>query len=208
MRVRRAMIVFCGMIAIPALTIWTHSGFHTIEPGKVYGCSQLTAAGFEQRVTEYKIRSIINLRGPSPNSEWYKQEKAAAARLGITHIDVAGMSSKFFPVAYWMRKAVLALETCPKPVLVHCYSGVDRTGLMHIIWLLLSDENESPDTVLQRLSIWRFHCSLRDSYQMKIEFLRRYQDWLKKHRLKHSPFYFRYWIYCDYRAAPPEEKDL
>lgn len=205
---RRAMLVCGASIAIVGLIVWAHLGFHVIEVGKVYGSPQLTAAGFEQQISQYNIRSIINLRGPNPDRDWYQEEKAAASRLGVTHIDVPGLSSKFFPFAPSMREAVEAIENCPKPVLIHCESGIDRTGFMHIIWLLLTDEDESPDTVLEHLSLWRLHCSLRASYQMKIEFLRRYRVWLKGHDLKHSPANFRQWIYVDYRAKPPEEQDL
>ncbi len=81
------------------------------------------------------IRSILNLRGRSTQG-FYLFERESAARLGLQMADLQ-MSAKTLPA----RETLLALrelfETLPKPMLLHCKSGSDRTGLAAALYLMM-----------------------------------------------------------------------
>lgn len=87
-------------------------------------------------VEDQGIRSVINLRGARPGEGWYDQEVADSERLGLVHIDI-GMSARRLPHREDLREYILALDELPRPILVHCAGGADRTGEeVAIHWML------------------------------------------------------------------------
>jgi protein tyrosine/serine phosphatase len=108
--------------------------FHTVVAGEFYRSAQVSPQRLETYQQLYGIRTIVNLRGANPQSTWYREEVAAAQRLGIAHIDFR-MSAKR-PLSVDQAQALLALlKTAPKPILVHCTSGADRSGLIAALYL-------------------------------------------------------------------------
>jgi protein tyrosine/serine phosphatase len=108
--------------------------FHTVVAGEFYRSAQVTPQRLEAYQRLHGIRTVVNLRGANPESNWYREETAAARRLGITHIDFR-MSAKQ-RLSLEEAKALLALlKTAPKPILVHCTSGADRSGLIAALYL-------------------------------------------------------------------------
>lgn len=106
---------------------------HEVEPGQLYRSGQLTAAQIRDVAERYGIRSIVNLRGES-NADWYRDEMAEAKALGLVHIDFKMSATKELP----MDKAAeleAILKDVPKPVLVHCQGGSDRSGLASAIFM-------------------------------------------------------------------------
>ncbi len=81
------------------------------------------------------IRTLINLRGPSDLPQ-YRFEKSAAAELGLTLIDLPGLSARQAPARDALLNLIETLATTPKPFLIHCKSGADRTSLAAAIYLL------------------------------------------------------------------------
>jgi protein tyrosine/serine phosphatase len=92
------------------------------------------SARLEEIVRRHGIRSVINLRGPNAGKAWYDEEIAASNRLGLQHVDIPLSAQHDLTPA--QVDAVLALvERAPKPVLIHCNGGSDRTGLVSAAWL-------------------------------------------------------------------------
>jgi hypothetical protein len=48
--------------------------FYAVSEGVVYRSGQLENAALEHRLRQYKIKSILNLRGPHKESRWYQEE--------------------------------------------------------------------------------------------------------------------------------------
>ena len=98
------------------------------------------------------IRAILNLRGATEYGS-YLLEVDACRAAGIELVDFK-FSSRVLP----SREDVLALDALfarlPKPFLVHCKSGADRSGFAAALYLLLC-EGADPETALRQLS-WRF----------------------------------------------------
>lgn len=73
------------------------------------------------------VRSVICLRRPSPNQDWYKNEVAACQKLGMNFRTLswsATCSDK-----EQIERLIQAFEELPGPYLIHCKHGVDRAGL-------------------------------------------------------------------------------
>ncbi|HUH49280.1 MAG TPA: dual specificity protein phosphatase family protein [Mycoplana sp.] len=107
--------------------------FHEVIPGELYRAAQPSTVQVERYVRKYGIRTIVNLRGPS-TAQWYVNEVATGGRLGVKHLDFGMSSSKPFTLAR-TKELVARLRDAPKPILIHCRSGADRTGLVSLIYL-------------------------------------------------------------------------
>ena len=82
----------------------------------------------------------------------------------------------------------------PKPVLIHCQSGIDRTGIAAALACLLLDDSSSTEAALDQLT-WRFGClPWRKSREDKRDFLLAYESWLGARGQTHSRQHFRAWL--------------
>ncbi len=116
------------------LYIDQHGNFHAVSPGRVYRSGQLTEKQLTEYTKEYGIRSVLNLRGRNEQSDWWKEEIATSSRLGLKHYDV-GLSSDKEPAEKEIQELVAVLQEAPKPLLIHCFGGADRSGLVSAIYL-------------------------------------------------------------------------
>lgn len=121
-------------LGVYLVAIQMTGNFAAVVPGEVYRSNQPNATVIADYAARYGIKSIINLRGKEEKAHWYKQEIAAAKTLGLTHIDF-GMSASRELTLEEARQLTAILRDVPKPVLIHCRSGADRTGLASVIYL-------------------------------------------------------------------------
>jgi len=108
--------------------------FHQIAP-QVYRSNQPSAKQLQAIHRRTGLASVLNLRGNSAQS-FYLFEAEVCAELGITLIDLP-MSATTAPSRKNLETLYKTLQTVQKPVLIHCKSGADRTGLAAVMYLLL-----------------------------------------------------------------------
>lgn len=137
-RLMRNMVVACSLLAlaIPAYIAFLNisENFHTVVAGEFYRSAQLTPDELGDYASEYGMKTIVNLRGTHRGSPWYDDELAAAEKLGIAHVDFSISSSQEMTQDQAVE-LLRILETVQKPVLVHCESGADRSGLAAALYL-------------------------------------------------------------------------
>ncbi len=109
--------IYCGYY------FWTHS-LHTVVPGEIYRSGQPSAAQLENWITQKSIRTILNLRGiDSPD---HAMEENLASNHAIQLEDVS--LSAYRAIAPQRLIRILdILETAPRPILIHCRDGIDRS---------------------------------------------------------------------------------
>jgi predicted protein tyrosine phosphatase len=174
------------------------SNFHTVVPGRVYRCCQPGPHAVEQMVAAHGIRTVVNLRGCCNPFPWYLDEARATARLGLCQEDVS-FSAGRLPSTSEMRRLIEVLQRSDYPLVLHCRRGADRTGLAAAVALLLLTD-ATPAQAARQLSARYGHVALgRPAYLDR--FLDLYADWLRAHRLAHSPAVFRRWATEEYRAG-------
>jgi protein tyrosine/serine phosphatase len=139
----RAALIAAGLLLSPVVALggWAagmraSGNVHMVEQGHLYRSAQLSGPFLNDVIDQYGIRTIINLRGRNPGTKWYRDETAIATRKGITHIDI-GMSANKEPDSATIERLIEAFKTAPKPILVHCEAGADRSGLASAIYELL-----------------------------------------------------------------------
>lgn len=108
--------------------------FAAVVPGEVYRSNQPTAAAIADYAGRYGIRTIINLRGRHEKEAWYEEEAATAKRLGIGLVDFPMVADQRLDTDGAAR-FVAILKGAPRPILIHCRSGADRTGSASVIYL-------------------------------------------------------------------------
>ena len=110
-----------------------HGNFHAVSPGVLYRSAQLSKSEIGAAVREYAIKSVLNLRGAHAGQSWYDDELAAAGELGLAHFDYP-LSSKHFVTSQQIEEILDIVRKAPKPLLIHCKSGADRSGLVAALY--------------------------------------------------------------------------
>ena len=131
-------------------TIWTN--FWQIAPG-VYRSNQPTHRRFE-KYAAMGIKTVINLRGEDPRAH-YLFEKESCDALGLTLIDVKLHARQLYSADKFLA-ALEAMRTAEKPMLIHCKSGADRTGIMAAIYLMVV-EGKPVEEAQKQLSLKYIH---------------------------------------------------
>lgn len=132
-------------------TLQYKGNVHAVVAGQAYRSNQPDPARIAALQKLYGIKTIINLRGAEPGSKWYDEEIAAAETLGINHVNF-GMSSRRALDLAQTRELIALMQNAEKPVLIHCKSGADRTGLAAALYVA-AIAKDSERKAEQQLSI-------------------------------------------------------
>lgn len=112
--------------------------FHWIVPGEAARSAQAYAGFLGPFLTRHGIKSLINLRGPNPKYGWWRYEKTTCEARGILHVDVI-LDSRHLPRREMLTALFEAFDKAPKPFLVKCSGGQDRTSLAAALYILHRD---------------------------------------------------------------------
>jgi protein tyrosine/serine phosphatase len=134
---KRTFVVFLCYLLISGC-----NNFHEVSKGKLFRSGQLTKNEFDKYIHKYNIKTVINLRGTSPQDKWYKEELTVAKENGICHLDFNLTATKYVHPQYIDSMLLLASSTAI-PILVHCKAGADRTGLFCAAWLYTIDHQQT-----------------------------------------------------------------
>jgi protein tyrosine/serine phosphatase len=146
------------VLGLYAFYVYKKNNFHVLASGKAYRSAQLNRASLGEKIRELGIKTILNLREADVSAQWYKDEKDVAAKNGVQHFDFP--LSEYDPVdAGTLEKIAGVLRDAPKPVLIHCAAGADRTGLISALYRL-KVEGADPETSFKELSMWYGHVPL------------------------------------------------
>ena len=148
-------IVAVGLTAGSCGAYWGaiqyQGNFHAVKEGAFYRSAQLSKDELQRTIREHKIRSVLNLRGAHPGQAWYDEELAVSQSLGVAHYDYS-LSAHRFVTGQQISEVLGILRDAPKPLLVHCKSGADRTGLVSALYRL-AEERENAHQADRELSL-------------------------------------------------------
>jgi hypothetical protein len=112
--------------------------FHWVVPGEAARAAQAWGGFLAPFLRGRGIKSMINLRGPNPNYAWWREERRACEAVGATHLDVT-LDSRHLPTRAQLDALFAAFDAAPKPFLVKCSGGQDRTSLASALYILHRD---------------------------------------------------------------------
>jgi len=112
--------------------------FHWVVPGEAARAMQAWAGGLGTFLKRRQIRAIINLRGRNDDLAWWKKETAIAKAHGVAHLD-AMLDSRKLPTRGMLERLIESFDTAPKPFMLKCSGGHDRTSLAAALYLIHRD---------------------------------------------------------------------
>lgn len=138
---RISAVVLCGFMSVALGVAGLYLGIlhlgdnlHAVVPGELYRSAQPTPELIVDYRKNYGIKTIINLRGENVGSDWYDAELAQVGRLGIDLVNFR-MSAKRDFTEERLTELVEVLRKAEKPILIHCVSGSDRSGLVSALYV-------------------------------------------------------------------------
>jgi len=111
------------------------SNFHWIIEGEAARSSQGAGVFLGSILESHGIRALVNLRGVHPQCRWWRKDEELCARLGIARFD-AMLDSRKLPTRRMLAALIDAYEHAPRPLLIKCAGGQDRTSLGAAIYVL------------------------------------------------------------------------
>jgi protein tyrosine/serine phosphatase len=124
---------------------------HEVVPGQVYRSAQPSPAFLRDVVADKHIKSILKLNS-AKESDWSKAETQANPD-GVVCINLP-MGVSRLPTSEEMLKLLDAVDTAPRPLLIHCKIGADRTGVASV--LVAMKEGKSFDEAVSSQLTWRY----------------------------------------------------
>jgi protein tyrosine phosphatase (PTP) superfamily phosphohydrolase (DUF442 family) len=195
-----------GLVLVCALGLawefrrpWFQSNLGIVDRGNVIRTAQPTS-NLSRWVNEFHLKSILNLRGGSPADWWYDAEVRTAQENGLAYYDWP-LNATRRPTRHELLVLIDVLGQCPYPLLIHCKSGADRTGLASALYLMLR-RGETPEQAERAFSLEFGHVPLGGTEHLH-EPLDEYAEWLRVNRLSHTAERFRAWVKNEYRSADP-----
>ena len=202
-RLARLGVLALVIVAVTAF-FWPRYGgnFGVLDPGLVYRSAQPDLE-LGRVARERELASILNLRGGSPGDSWYANEVRIAREQGVVFYDFP-MSAVRRPTRSELLVLLDFFNRCRYPLLIHCKSGSDRTGLASALYLMVK-KGVGPDEAEGAFSLAYRHVPMFGPEHLH-EPIQEYSAWLSAHRLAHTPERFREWVEREYRSDPPDRK--
>lgn len=136
MKLPRKIIIIAAVclgvfFGINHLRIYLTDNFSEVVAGELYRSAQMSRTTLETKIKENGIKSIINLRGRSESS--YNQDDVAQS-MGVKFFEFP-ISARQKLTPNEMSQLIVLMRDAPKPLLIHCRAGADRTGLATTLYL-------------------------------------------------------------------------
>jgi protein tyrosine phosphatase (PTP) superfamily phosphohydrolase (DUF442 family) len=162
-----ASLALLGVVSLAGgFALWrvaTHNEA-TVVPGLLYRSSQLTGPELREEIARHHLRSVINLRGINIGTPWYETELAVCNQLGVRHYDVH-LSAVRLPQPTEVAQLLSDYAEAPHPILIHCRSGSDRTGMAASLFLI--DQSHVPWREAESALSWRYgHFAVYPYFEM------------------------------------------
>ncbi len=109
-----------------------YGNFHKLD-NNAYRSAQLFSFNMPYYLEEYKIKTVLNLRGEQKGKSWYEKEKKITDEFNVTLVTFK-MSSRRYLDFNKTSKLVEILKKVKKPILIHCEGGADRTSLVSALY--------------------------------------------------------------------------
>lgn len=167
--------------------------FHWIEPGQAARSAQAYAGLLSPFLRAHGIKAVINLRGSNPARLWWKYETRVCRKAGVVHRD-ARLNSRQIPSRPMLVDLLDAFDTVPRPFLIKCSGGQDRTAFAAALFILHRYGWWALTRAEKQFAGWPY-----------LHWPRRQQRWLKLfpgfagERAAGVPL--RYWLENSYSAA-------
>jgi len=161
MKKRRLLVVALVLGITGGLLGWGYDvfieggNFRIVRENVLYRSGTLSHHEWKEvRRENPPFKSVLNLRGES-KEEWYSRERALSEQDNISYASIR-LSANREPDMATMEQIVEVMRSAPKPLLVHCMQGADRTGLASALYVY-AIEGKPAEVADNELSIYYGH---------------------------------------------------
>lgn len=159
---------------------------HTVIPKQVYRSEHLSAARYQRLLQKYNIKTVLGL---APMSDLNQEERIISRKHGVyIYFPMHAMGKTSLPK---LKKLTSILMHARRPLLIHCKSGSDRTGLASAVVLIL--DNAPIDKAMKQVDFVRY--GIMNGNSTGRVTLRPYVLWLSKYHLPSSRQSYLNWLY-------------
>jgi len=185
-----------GLLAAPGPVnrFFFDENLMAVVPDGIYRSAQPSGAEMDEFVSRLGLQTVLNLRGERGGRAWLAEERAVTAERGVEHYTVR-LSAKRMPPAQRLREIVAILDTAPRPLLFHCEGGVERSGLVGAMAVLLDGGDLAAARAQFAVSKGFVPWISRSEVPRVID---EYEAWLAARGETHSPDRFRAWVAGEY----------
>ncbi len=142
-------------ISLLGVLIWAYinlyGNFHKID-NDVYRSGQLNSVNMPIYIHTLHLKSILNLRGKSPYA-WYLMEKQIAQENNVSLLSFK-ISSRDYYDFNQTSALVSIIKNAPKPLLIHCLGGADRTSLASALYVY--SVKHAPKSIAKEQLSWYY----------------------------------------------------
>ena len=140
---RRNMRAWSGLVACLVLVtaaflvVWNNGlrnrffpkAFRVVVPQEVYASGQINRHLIGQTLDQYSIKEVVSLTDDGPNQPDEQAERQVCADQHIAWVCYPLAGDGTGDIAHYADtvQAVVAAEQAHEPILVHCFSGAQRT---------------------------------------------------------------------------------
>jgi hypothetical protein len=164
--------------------------FHWVTPGEAARSAQPYAGMWRWFLRGNGIKAVVNLRGAHPDWHWWRVETRICRDAGIAHYDFS-LNSRNLPGRDLLAGIVETMAAAPKPLMIKCSGGQDRTSLTAALYLVHRFGWGHFEDACRQFSRWPY-----------LHFPKRHQRWLRlfmdfaKHEANGKPLLD--WLKTDY----------
>jgi protein tyrosine/serine phosphatase len=170
--------------------------FHMVVRGQVYRSAQPSPEQLESWIHQYGLKTIVNLRGESYS---LLPEEEAAVRRGGARLVTISMTSTRLPESPMLMRLAEEIESCEKPMLIHCQQGADRTGLASVM-ARMAIGGKTYERSREQMGIKFLHVDLSDEHVGAV--LGEYEKYCSEQNIGTGGWTeFRYWIFNVYHST-------
>ncbi len=134
---------------------------------------QPTAQTLERLRAQHGIRTVVNLRGEHPGKAWWEEERRGVAAIGAEWVQWPTGGRERPPPETVAAFLDLIEDPGARPVLVHCESGIHRTGMLVAVYRM-QYQQWSAERALAELRRQGFRLGGRDRSALE-QYLREYR---------------------------------
>lgn len=195
-----ALVALGGLTSIVFPRLWLGDNFGVVDRGRVYRAAQPAGETLRRLIRDRNLASVLNLRAGSPADPFYAEEVRVTRALGVDFYDFP-MSATRRPTRRELLVLLDLFGRCRYPLLIHCKSGSDRTGLASALYRM-AVQGVAPQDAVREFRLAYGHFPIGPTARLH-EPLREYQAWLEARHIPHTPKRLRQWVEYDYRDAGP-----
>lgn len=133
---------------------------------------QPSADDLQDLAEEYRIKTVLNLRGEKPQEDWYLEEAESCENLSLTLVN--NKTAGYRAPHLLELKIFFGLVTNKEnyPILIHCQGGIHRTGAYVALYRIYF-QGWTTEQAIAELESNYFDWSITDRSRLK--------NWIKAH---------------------------